>query len=134
MDPPTGVVNGIQFILRPWFGSGLRSTSRWSGWDFRPFPSFTGGAVLGPSVGGSHGESSGTGVKGIGTSSYSLAASSTRKRVRPWGNVGSSPISPSTSNLTYSLGFSSASVGASSHHALLLDMFGLGCRLRFFME
>ena len=93
------LVNGIWFLW-PWLGSGLGSTSGWSGWDFRPGSSGMGGMVLRALSGGSCGESLGMAVKGLGASSHSSAMPSARKRVRPWGNVGSSPRSPSTSNLT----------------------------------
>ena len=52
------------------------------------------------------------GVEGLGASSGSLAMPSTRKKVRPKGNVGSLPNSPSTSNLTcFYLAFSSVGMG-----------------------
>ena len=135
MDPPMGVVNGIHFLLWLWSGSGLESTIRWPCWDFRPGPSCIGGVALGFLAGGHHGESFGTGVERLEVSSHSLVVPSARKRVRASGNVGSSPSSLSMSNLTcFFLGFSLVGMGVSSHCALLLDSWGLCCRLRSFVE
>ena len=131
MDPSVGVINWIWLLFWPWLGSGLGSTSRWFGWDLRPGPSCMGGVMLV----GSHGESLGMGVEGLGVSSHSLAIPSTRKRVRPWGNMGWLPNSLSTSNQTcFFLCFSSVGVGASSHCTLFLEWQALGCRWRSSME
>ena len=54
---------------------------------------------------------------------------SARKRVRPGGNAESLPNSSSTSNLTCFFGGLS-SMGASSHHALLLDSWSLSYKWR----
>ena len=73
-------------------------------------------------------------VKGPGASSHSFTMPSARKRVRHWGNVGVSPRSPFTSNLTCFFGFFSAGVGMSCHCDLLLDLCTLVCKSRFFIE
>ena len=71
------------------------------------------GQHWGPLEGASSGEFLYMGVKGPGASSCFSATPSPRKRVRPGGNMGSSPSPPSTSNLTCFFSFS-AHVGASS--------------------
>ena len=58
---------------------------------------------------------------------------STKKRNRPGGNVGSSPNSSSTSNLTCVFGGLS-SMGVSSHCTLLLDVWDFSCQWRWSME
>ena len=72
-------------------------------------------------------------VKGPEASSHSLAIPSTRKRFRPWGNVGASHRSPSTSNLTCFL----VSQLVWGHHVTApypwISM-GFVCKLRFFIE
>ena len=52
----------------------------------------------------------GMGVEKLGVSSHSAAVPSAKKRVRPMGNIRSSPNSSSTSNLTCFL------LGALGHH------------------
>ena len=69
---------------------------------------------------------------GARSSFCSLAAPSAKKRVRPWGNMGSSPRSPSTSNLPCYL--ASQLVLGCSHSTLLLDFWGLVCKMRSFIE
>ena len=69
-----------------------------------------------------------------GTSSHSLAVPFARKRVRSGDNVGSLPNSSSTLNQTCFFSFPSTYVGVSSHHALLLDSWDLGCRWRLSIE
>ena len=83
--------------------------------------------------GGGSGGSSCMGITVPGVLSCSLLEPSTRKRVRPGGNVGSLPRSPSSSNLTCFFSFT-AGVGVSSHCTLLLDLQGLVYKLRFFIE
>ena len=58
------------------------------------------GQCWGPLLGDCHVESLGMEEEGLGASFHTLAVPSTRKMVRPWGNVGSLPYPPSTSNLT----------------------------------
>ena len=89
MDPPMGIVNEIWFLWL-WSGSRLGLTSGWPGWDFRP-GSCMGGAALKALGEGWLLETLGTEVKWPEASSHSLAIPSTRKNVRPWGNVGSLP-------------------------------------------
>ena len=123
MDPPIGVVDGIWFLW-PQLQCGLGSTGK----GFRPGSSCMGGAALGILGGGSCKNSSGPGV-----SSNSSAKPSTKKRVRPGAKVGSSPRSSSRSNLTCFFGFS-ASVRASQHHTLLLDLWSHVYKFRSFIE
>ena len=78
-------------------------------------------------------ESMGSEVEELGALLCSAAVPYTKKRVRPVGNVGLSPNSLSTSNLTCFL-LSLSSMGLPSHCTLLLDSWGLSCKWRCSME
>ena len=116
MDPPTGVAYRIWFLW-PWLGS----DSRWLGWNFMPGSSGGVEPHWGPSLRVGHCEYIGPVVVEMGASNYSTVSLLTRKRVIPWGNVGSLPSSSSMLNLTSFCGFSSTWMEALHHHALLLD-------------
>ena len=128
MDPPMGWLtgSGSYGLGQDWAADGLVRTL-----GLAPLV----GVELhwGPSLRVGCGESVDPVVAGIRVSDHLMVSPLARKRVVPWGNVGSLFSSLSMLNLICFFGFSSTRVGALLCHTLLLDSQVLECNFRSLM-